>query len=192
VSSVADRPARARADMESSPWAPLRHRVFAWLWIGVVISGIGTWMQTLGAQWLLVDASNSAAVVALVQAANTLPVMLLAAPAGVIADSFDRRWLLFTVQVYFLVVGVLLLALTLAGLMPPSLLLVFTFLLGVGAAVQLPVMQASTPELVPRNEIRSAARLEMVGINVSRAAGPALAGLIIAGFGVSTVFALNA
>ena len=86
----------------------------------------------------------------------------------------------------------LLLVLTLAGLMPPALLLVFTFLLGVGGAVQLPALQASTPELVPRNQIRSAARLEMVGINLSRAAGPALAGLIIASFGVSTVFALNA
>src|SRR3954471_13905913 len=176
--------------LESSPWAPLRQRVFAWLWAGVLISGMGTWMQTVGAQWLLIDAPNAAAVVALVQAANTLPIMLLAMPAGVIADSFDRRWLLFTVQVYFLLVGVLLLVLTLAGLMPPTLLLVFTFLLGVGGAVQLPAMQASTPELVPRSQIRSAARLEMVGINLARAAGPALAGLIIAGFGVSTVFAL--
>ena len=153
---------------------------------------MGTWMQTLGAQWLLVDTPNSDAVVALVQAANTLPVMLLALPAGVIADSFDRRWVLFTVQGYFLVIGLLLLALTIAGLMPPALLLLFTFLLGAGAAVQLPAMQASTPELVPRHEIRSAARLEMVGVNLSRAAGPALAGFVIAGFGVPVVFGLNA
>jgi MFS family permease len=166
--------------------------MFAWLWVGVLISGMGTWMQTVGAQWLLVDAPNAAAVVALVQAASTLPVMLLALPAGVIADSFDRRWLLFAVQVYFLIVGVLLLTLTLAGLMPPALLLGFTFLLGVGGAVQLPTWQASTPELVPRNLIRSAARLEMVGVNLSRAAGPALAGFVIAAFGVSAVFALNA
>ncbi|GAA0911805.1 MFS transporter [Virgisporangium aurantiacum] len=180
------------AGLESSPWAPLRRPVFAWLWIGVLISGMGTWMQTLGAQWLLVDVPNAAAVVALVQAANTLPIMLLAMPAGVLGDSFDRRWLLFVVQVYFLVVGVALLALTLAGLMPPVLLLVFTFLLGVGGAVQLPAWQASTPELVPRHQIRAAARLEMVGINLSRAAGPAVAGLIIASAGVPTVFALNA
>ena len=192
MSRPTDRPAVAGAGLESSPWAPLRQRMFAWLWVGVLISGMGTWMQTLGAQWLLIDAPNAAAVVALVQAANALPIMLLALPAGVIADSFDRRWLLFTVQVYFLLVGVLLLVLTLAGLMPPALLLAFTFLLGVGGAVQLPAMQASTPELVPRNQIRSAARLEMVGINLSRAAGPALAGFIIASFGVSTVFALNA
>ena len=185
-------PAEATSALESSPWAPLRQRIFAWLWIGVLISGMGTWMQTLGAQWLLVDAPNAAAVVALVQVANTLPIMLLAMPAGVLADSFDKRWLLFAVQVYFLVAGLSLLLLTIAGLMPPALLLVFTLLLGVGAAVQLPAWQATTPELVPRNQIRSAARLEMVGINLSRAAGPALAGLIIARFGVETVFALNA
>ena len=188
----ASAPEVAIAALESSPWAPLRQRTFAWLWVGVLISGMGTWMQTLGAQWLLVDAPNAAAVVALVQVANTLPVMLLAMPAGVLADAFDKRWLLFIVQVYFLIAGVALLLLTIAGLMPPSLLLVFTLLLGVGAAVQLPAWQASTPELVPRDQIRSAARLEMVGINLSRAAGPAVAGLIIARFGVETVFALNA
>ncbi|TQN45076.1 putative MFS family arabinose efflux permease [Humibacillus xanthopallidus] len=181
-----------RASLESSPWAPLRQRMFAWLWVGVLISGMGTWMQTLGAQWLLVDSPNAAAVVALVQVANTLPVMVLSVPAGVLADSFDKRWLLFAVQVYFLLAGASLLVLTLAGHMPPSLLLVFTLLLGVGAAVQLPAWQASTPELVPRHQIRSAARLEMVGVNVSRAAGPALAGLVIAQFGVAAVFALNA
>lgn len=182
----------AGSGLESSPWAPLRRPVFAWLWVGVLISGMGTWMQTLGAQWLLVDAPNAAAVVALVQVANTLPIMLLAMPAGVLADAFDKRWLLFIVQVYFLVAGVSLLLLTIAGLMPPALLLVFTLLLAVGAAVQLPAWQASTPELVPRDQIRSAARLEMVGINLSRAAGPAVAGLIIAKFGIETVFALNA
>jgi MFS family permease len=161
MTNSASRAAGTPVAMESSPWAPLRQRVFAALWVGVLISGMGTWMQTLGAQWLLVNTANSDAVVALVQAANTLPVMLLALPAGVIADSFDRRWVLFAVQAYFLIVGVLLLALTLAGFMPPALLLTFTFLLGAGAAVQLPAMQASTPELVPRNQIRSAARLEM-------------------------------
>jgi MFS family permease len=178
--------------LESSPWAPLRQGIFAALWVGVLISGMGTWMQTVGAQWLLVDAPNATALVALVQVANTVPVMLLAMPAGVLADSFDKRWLLFSVQVYFLVAGVSLLVLTLSGRMPPSLLLVFTFLLGAGAAVQLPAWQSTTPELVPRHQIRSAARLEMVGVNVARAAGPALGGLVIAKFGVPTVFALNA
>ena len=180
------------APAESSPWAPFRQRAFRWLWIGVLISWIGTWMQVVGAQWLLIDAPNAATVVALVQVANTLPVMLLALPGGVLADSFDRRWLLFTIQVYFFLVGALLAALTFAGLMPPALLLAFTFTLAIGAAVQLPSWQATLPELVPRNQLRAAARLEMVGVNVARSVGPALAGLVIASFGVPVVFALNA
>lgn len=182
----------AVATAEPAPWAPLGQRTFAWLWLGVLVSGMGTWMQTVGAQWLLVETPNAAAMVALVQAANTVPVMLLAFPAGVLADSFDRRWLLFSVQAYFLVVGLLLVVLTLAGQLPPALLLAFTFALGVGGAVQLPAWQASTPELVPRDQLRSATRLEMVGVNLARSAGPALAGLVIAHYGVPTVFALNA
>ncbi len=179
-------------DAESSPWAPLRQRAFRWLWLGVFLSYIGTWMQMVGAQWLLVDAPNAATLVALVQAANTLPVMLLALPGGVLADSFDRRWLLFTVQVYFFVVGILLTTLTFAGQMPPALLLALTFAFAVGAAVQLPSWQATIPELVPRSQLRAATRLEMVGVNVARALGPALAGVVIARSGVPYVFALNA
>src|SRR5215216_561138 len=158
------------APAESSPWAPFRQRAFRWLWIGVLISWIGTWMQVVGAQWLLIDAPNAATVVALVQVANTLPVMLLALPGGVLADSFDRRWLLFSIQGYFFFLGILLAVLTAAGQMPPSLLIAFTFLLGVGAAVQLPTWAATVPELVPRTELRAASRLDLVGVNVSRQA----------------------
>jgi MFS family permease len=173
--------------------APFRHRAFRWLWIGVLISWTGTWMQTVGAQWLLVDAPNAAVLVSLVQAATTLPVMLLALPGGVLADTFDRRWLLFTIQVYFFIVGVLLAVLTAAGQMPPALLIAFTFLLGVGTAVQLPTWASTIPDLVPRSELRAASRLDLVSVNVSRAIGPAIAGFVIAHLGgAPVVFALNA
>jgi MFS family permease len=191
-SAASSTPGPVATTSESSPWAPFAHRAFRWLWIGVFISYIGTWMQTVGAQWLLVDAPNAATLVSLVQAANTLPVMLLALPGGVLADSFDRRWLLFTVQVYFFIVGILLTVLTVAGLMPPALLLAFTFAIAIGAAVQLPAWQSLIPELVPRTQLRAATRLEMVSVNLARAAGPALAGLVIAVFGVPVVFGLNA
>ena len=184
--------AGAAGSAESSPWAPLAHRAFRWLWFGVLLSYLGTWMQTVGAQWLLVDAPNAATLVSLVQAANTIPVMLLALPGGVLADSFDRRWLLFTVQAYFFIVGICLTVLTAIGYMPPSLLLAFTFALAIGAAVQLPTWQSTIPELVPRSDLRAATRLEGVSVNLARAAGPALAGVVIAGFGVAPVFALNA
>ena len=182
-----------RPPAESSAWAPLRQRAFRWLWLGVLISWIGTWMQTVGAQWLLVDEPNAAALVSLVQVATTLPMMLLALPGGVLADSFDRRRLLITVQAYFFVVALLLAVLTAAGQMPPALLLAFTFALGVGAAVQLPAWQAMMPELVPRTQLRAAARLDLVSVNLACAVGPALAGLVIAYLGgVPVVFALNA
>jgi MFS family permease len=178
---------------DSSPWAPLGQRVFRLLWLCVLISWIGTWMQTVGAQWHLVNEPNAAALVSLVQAVNTLPVMLLALPGGVLADSFDRRWLLITVQAYLFVVGILLAVLTAAGQMPPALLLLFTFALGAGGAVQLPAWQAMLPELVPRPQVRAAARLDLVGVNLARSVGPALAGLVIAYLGgVPMVFALNA
>jgi MFS family permease len=174
-------------------WAPLKNRAFRWLWTGVLISWTGTWMQTVGAQWLLVDAPNAAALVSLVQAATTLPVMLLALPGGVLADTFDRRWLLFTIQVYFFTVGILLAVLTAIGQMPPALLIAFTFVLGVGTAVQLPTWAATVPELVPRSQLRAASRLDLVGVNVSRAIGPAIAGFVIAHLGgAAVVFGLNA
>ncbi|HET9872969.1 MAG TPA: MFS transporter [Propionibacteriaceae bacterium] len=178
---------------DSTAWAPLGQRAFRWLWIGVLVSWIGTWMQTVGAQWLLVDEPSAAALVSLVQALNTLPVMLLALPGGVLADSFDRRWLLITVQGYLFVVGILLALLTAAGQMSPVLLLVFTFALGAGGAVLLPAWQATLPELVPRTQLRAAARLDLVSVNLARSVGPALAGLVIAHLGgVPVVFALNA
>ena len=191
--AAAGRPGSVSAAPEDSAWAPLRLRAFRWLWLGVLIGWIGYWMQTVGAQWLLVDAPNAAALVSLVQAANSLPLMLLALPGGVLADSFDRRWLLFTVQAYACLLGVLLTVLTAVGQMPPVLLLAFTFALGVRVAVQLPAWGASMPDLVPRTQLRAASRLDLAGVNVSRAVGPALAGLVIAHLGgVAVVFALNA
>jgi MFS family permease len=159
----------------------------------VLISWIGTSMHTVGAQWLLVDEPNAAALVSLVQAVSTLPLMLLALPGGVLADSFDRRWLLIVVQAYFFVVSILLAVLTAAGQMTPVLLLALTFALGVGGAVQIPTWQAMLPSLVPRTQLRAAARLDLVGVNVARSIGPVLAGLVIAYLGgVPVVFALNA
>ena len=175
---------------ESSAWAPLGQRVFRLLWLGVLISWIGTWMQTVGAQWLLVEEPNAAALVSLVQVAATLPLMLLALPGGVLADSFDRRRLLITVQAYLFVVAILLTVLTAAGQMPPALLLVFTFALGLGAAVQIPTWQAMMPELVPRTQLRAAAGLDLVSVNLAYAVGPILAGLAIVYLGgVPVVFA---
>ncbi len=175
-----------------SPFAPFRHRVFLWLWLGVVCSSIGIWGQTVGAQWLFVNDPSAATIVPLVQTASTLPIMLLALPAGVLADAFDRRWMLLAVQAYSIVVAVLLAVLTALDRMPPALLLTFVFAAGAGMAMTSPCWQSLITELVPRSEIAAATRLDMVSVNVSRAAGPAIAGVVIATWGVPPVFAMNA
>jgi MFS family permease len=175
-----------------STWAPLRHPVFRALWLAVVFSQLGTWMQLVGAQWLLVDEPNAATLVSLVQTAATLPVLLLALPAGVLADSFDRRHLLIAVQLFQLGVGVVLTVLTALGQMTPALLLALTFALGCGAAITIPTYQAIIPDLVPREQLPAASSLGGISINVARSIGPALAGLLVAHVGVAAVFALNA
>ena len=177
--------------VSASPFAPFRHRAFFWLWLGVVIASIGSWGQMVGAQWLFVNDPNAATIVPLVQTASTLPMMLLALPAGVLADAFDRRWMMFVIQVYFIVVSAVLAVLTALGMMPPALLLAFTFAVGAGQAMLSPTWQAMITELVPRAEFAAATRLDMVSVNVSRAAGPAIAGFVIATWGVPPVFALN-
>src|ERR1700716_940116 len=110
-----------------SPWSPLRHRLFRALWIATIVSNIGTWMQYVGAGWLMPSLSSSPSMVALVEAADSLPVMLLALPAGAIADIVDRRRLLIAVQVYFLIVIGALALLTALDMTTPWGLLAFTF-----------------------------------------------------------------
>lgn len=178
--------------MSPSAFAPLRNRAFRWLWLGVTVSGVGTWMQAVGAQWLFVDAPDAATIVALIQTATTLPVVLLSLPGGVLADTFDRRWLLFYIQCYTIGVAATLALLAFQGGVSAPLLLSFTFALGAGMALQLPTWQSLIPEVVPRDQIGAAARLDMISVNVARAIGPAIAGFIIAAVGVPAVFATNA
>ncbi|GIT78696.1 MFS transporter [Leifsonia sp. LS1] len=172
--------------------APLRVRIFRVLWLAGIVSNIGSWMQTVGAQWLLVEHGSSAAVVALVQTAASAPVLLLALPAGVLGEFLNRRTVLIVVQSVQLAVVLVLSGLTIAGATTPALLLVLTFLLGACSAVQLPAYQAIVPDIVPRPLIADAAVLSSIGVNVARAIGPAAAGLLVAQLGVASVFLANA
>jgi MFS family permease len=179
------------AAAEPSAWAPLRIAAFRSLWLALLAGNIGTWMQTVGAQWLLVEESGTDTLVAVVQTAGTLPIVLLALPSGALADTFDRRRLLVAVQTYLIVVGAVLTVLTLTGHMPPALLLTLTFMLGAGQALTGPAFQAVIPELVPRPQLASASALGAISVNLARAVGPAVAGLLIARTGAGVVFALN-
>jgi len=149
-------------------------------------------MHEVGAGWLMTSLSSSPSIVALVSAAGTFPVMLLALPAGAIADILDRRRLLIAAQGYFIVVIGALALLAALGIMTPWLLLAFTFAVGVGTALTMPAWSAIVPELVPADELPAAIALNSIGINISRAIGPAIAGVLVAAVGPWLVFALDA
>ena len=186
--SAAPAPARAAA----SPWSPLRNSLFRSLWIATIVSNVGTWMQDVGAGWLMTSLSTSPSMVALVEAADSIPVMLLAMPAGALADIVDRRRLLIGVQIYLMLVAGALAVLTFLGLTTPWVLLGFIFALGLGAAIVMPAWAAIVPDLVRPDELPSAVALNSIAINVSRAIGPAIAGALVAAIGAWLVFALNA
>ena len=173
-----------------SPWAPLAARTFRVLWLAQFASNIGTWVQSVGAQWLLLE--HGPTLVALVQTASTLPVFLFALPAGVLADLADRRRLLLVAQLAMAVVAGLLAVAAFAGAVSPDLLLGLTFLLGCGSATVGPAWQAIQPELVPREQLKQASALGAVNMNIARAIGPALGGLLVSVAGAGWTFALNA
>ncbi|WP_093898370.1 MFS transporter [Streptomyces sp. Ncost-T10-10d] len=174
----------------NSAWTPFAARVFRALWIAQLVSNIGSWMQTVGAQWLLVG--QDAALVTLVQTASSLPVVLLALPSGVLADRYDRRRVLLAAQFAMLAISSVLTVLAFADELTPGLLLSLTFLLGCGTALMGPAWQAIQPELVERSQLGQAAALGGVNMNLARALGPAVGGAVVAAAGAGWVFAFNA
>ena len=175
-----------------SPWSPFSYGPFALLWTATLISNTGTWMHDVGAGWLMTTLSPSPAIVALVQAATTLPIFLFALLAGAIADRVDKRAFLIAINLVLTAVVAALAGLTALGLMTPALLLAFTFAIGTGAAFMAPAWQAIVPSLVPRTALQPAIALNSMGINISRAIGPALAGFLITAVGLAAPFLVNA
>ena len=175
-----------------SPWAPLGEPLFRSLWIASVISYTGTWMQNVGAGWLMTQMTLNPFMVGLVQAAGALPVFLVILPAGALADMVDRRRFLLLTQGWMVLAAATLGILTLTSCVGPWVLLLFTFLLGLGAVMNDPAWQAITPELVPAQQHASAVALNSAGFNVARAVGPALGGIVVAAVGCGTTFLLNA
>ncbi len=175
-----------------SPWAPLGEPLFRSLWIASVISYTGTWMQNVGAGWLMTQMTMNPFMVGLVQAMGALPVFLVILPAGALADMVDRRRFLLLTQGWMVLASATLGILTLTSCVHPWVLLLFTFLLGLGAVMNDPAWQAITPELVPGEQHASAVALNSAGFNVARAVGPAVGGLIVAAVGCGLTFLLNA
>ena len=189
ASPAAPRKASPRA---SSARGPLALPVYRMLWIAQLVSNVATWMQTVAAQWFLTSAGAGPAVIALVTTFSALPVLLLALPAGVAADLIDRRRWLIGVQFGMAVVAGLLTVAAMTGVLTPTLLLVFVAAFGAGSALTIPAWQAVQPELVPRSMLPQAAALGGVNVNLARAVGPAIGGVIVALSGPAFVFGLNA
>src|SRR5450631_4447295 len=175
-----------------SAWAPLSQPLFRSLWIASVISYTGTWMQNVGAGWLMTRMTMNPLMVGLVQAAAALPVFLVILPAGALADMVDRRRFLLITQGWMVMASAALGVLSLMHHITPWVLLGFTFILGLGAVMNDPAWQAITPEIVSSGRHAPAVALNSVGFNVARAVGPALGGMVIAATNSGVAFLLNA
>jgi predicted MFS family arabinose efflux permease len=175
-----------------SAWAPFRNKTYRTLWLAQFVSNVGTWMQSVGAVWVMLELGGSPTFVALVATASSLPVVFGAIAGGALADVVDRRRLLIATQTLMLLAAGALAILDASGLVTPGSLLTLTFVLGVGAALNGPAWQAIQPELVPQEQFPQAVTLGGASINLGRALGPAIAGVILVVSGAWLVFLLNA
>src|SRR6201994_3441442 len=189
-------PDQPPAPPKLSGFEPLAVPLFRDLWLASIVSNLGGWMQDTAGTWLMTVLTTSPLLIALMQTAASLPVVVLGLLAGATADIFDRRRLLIFWQTWMLVAVALLSVLTFFDVISPWILLLLTFLLNIGAAMNSPAWQAIVPEVIPRAQLPDAISLNSAGFNLARALGPALGGLAVALFvsattGSASVFSLN-
>ncbi len=185
-------PQAVSPEVSPSAWDPLRRPVFRLLWGTWLTANICMWMNEVAAAWLMTTLTTSPVMVALVQSASVLPVVLFGLPSGALADILNRRrWFMFT-QFWVAANALILCVVLAADAMTAPLLLWLTFGNGIGLAMRWPVYAAIVPELVPRRELPTAIALNGIAMNTSRIIGPIVAGALIASFGTGYVFLLNA
>jgi MFS family permease len=188
---MTDQPKRSRLATEGIA-APLRHAVFRRIWLASLVSNLGILIQGVGAAWAMTQMTSSADKVALVQTALMLPIMLIAMPAGAIADMHDRRIVALVSLVIALVGATTLTVLAWLGLVTPNILLALCFVVGSGMALFGPAWQASVSEQVPAETLPAAVALNGISYNIARSFGPAIGGLVVATAGAVAAFAVNA
>jgi MFS family permease len=162
------------------------------LWGATLVGNIGVWMREVGSGWLMTELAPSPLMVSLVQVAATLPIFIFSLPAGALSDLVNRRRLMIGTQAASMVIAIAMALLTLLGAMTPAILLVCVVLASTGTAVSAPVWQSIVPELVGKEQLRSAVALNSLGINIARAIGPAAAGALIVTSGVAAAFFADA
>jgi MFS family permease len=180
------------AAADESALAPLRRPGFRAAWAALAGSQLVIWMNTVGAVTVIAAMSDSPTLIALVQTANSVPAVLLALVMGSMADIVDRRRFAIASQSWMLLSVAALSALTLGDVITPGLALALTFALGAGMATTFVIYQALTQDFVPRSELMAAVALNGVAINLARAIGPALAGVIVAALSAGALFAVEA
>jgi MFS family permease len=188
---------RVNADTDTPPdtsiWSLLRIPLFRWIWIGICLSNLGYWMQTITAAWLMKDWTNGDPIlVSLVQTAYFLPTVLLIVAAGTLADTFDRRRLLIFANIWMMVAAALLAVLIFMGNKDPVMLLALSGLLAVGFALNQPTQSAVVPEIVGQKNVPYAVSLYSVANNGARVLGPGIAGVLIPIVGGAALIGMNA
>ena len=188
---MTDQPKRSGLATEGIA-APLRHAVFRRIWFASLVSNLGILIQGVGAAWAMTQMTSSADKVALVQTALMLPIMLIAMPAGAIADMHDRRVVALVSLGIALVGATTLTVLAWLGLVTPNILLALCFVVGSGMALFGPAWQASVSEQVPAETLPAAVALNGISYNIARSFGPAIGGIVVATAGAVAAFAVNA
>jgi MFS family permease len=175
-----------------TPLSAFRHPVFTVIWAATVVSNLGSWVSAAASGWLMTSLNPDPFVVSLVQVATNLPLFLLALPAGAMTDIFDRRRFLIWSELAVMGCCTMLAIFVSSHLITPLILLVMTALVSAAAAIGAPPWQAVVSELVPRSDLSSAVSLNGLGINISRAVGPAIGGLLVGAFGYGPPFWIDA
>ncbi len=175
------------------PWSGvLRHREFRWVWLGAMGSSIGTWMEGVGVQWLMAEETTSTVMLAVLAAAQLGPMLLLGLPAGLLVDRVDRRAMLLVTQVAMMAIAALLAVASALGAATPGVLIALGLVNGVAMAFNTPAWQTLSPRLVPRAELPQAIALMGMQFNLARVLGPAIAGVMMAWYDATLLFAVNA
>jgi MFS family permease len=169
-----------------------RHRNYRLFWFGMLISLIGTWMQSVGQAWLVLQLTNDPIALGLVAAAQFTPVLVLGLFGGIVADAVSKRKALFFTQAAAGLLALTLALLVVAGIVQVWQVFVLALLLGVVNAFDMPIRQSFVIEMVGREDLANAVALNSAVFNLTRIIGPAIAGLLIAAIGIAPLFFVNA
>jgi MFS family permease len=177
---------------EGTTLGAFRHPTFTVVWVATVVSNLGGWVSAAASGWLMTTLDPDPFIVSLVQVATNAPLFLLALPAGALSDIVDRRRFLILSELAVMGSCIVLAALVTGGLITPASLLVMTALVSAAGALGAPAWQAVVPDLVPRADLASAISLNGLGINISRAVGPAIGGFLVGAIGFGPPFWIDA